>query len=45
MLLTFGGKLFTSPIPKEKPLSRVLDVGTGTGIWAIDFGEPSVVIN
>jgi hypothetical protein len=26
-------------------LNRVLDVGTGTGIWAIDFGEPSVLIN
>ncbi|KAH6708972.1 S-adenosyl-L-methionine-dependent methyltransferase [Leptodontidium sp. MPI-SDFR-AT-0119] len=35
--LTFDGKLFTSPI--EKPLHRVLDVGTGTGIWAIDFAD------
>jgi ubiquinone/menaquinone biosynthesis C-methylase UbiE len=45
MLLTFDGKLFTSQIPKKKRLNRVLDVGTGTGIWAIDFGKPSVVTN
>jgi ubiquinone/menaquinone biosynthesis C-methylase UbiE len=23
---------------KDKQIHRVLDVGTGTGIWAIDFG-------
>jgi ubiquinone/menaquinone biosynthesis C-methylase UbiE len=39
MYLTFNTKLFTAPIPKEQQLHRVLDVGTGTGIWAIDFGE------
>jgi SAM-dependent methyltransferase len=37
--LTFDGKLFTAPIPKEKLLHRVLDIGTGTGIWAIDFAD------
>jgi cyclopropane fatty-acyl-phospholipid synthase-like methyltransferase len=37
--LTLGGKLCTAPIPKEKNLHRVLDVGTGTGIWAIDFAD------
>jgi ubiquinone/menaquinone biosynthesis C-methylase UbiE len=37
--LTFGGKLYTAPIPKDQKLHRVLDVGTGTGIWAIDFGK------
>lgn len=35
--LTFAGELFLTPIPKEKKLGRVLDIGTGTGIWAIDF--------
>ena len=37
--LTLDGKLFTAPIPKEKQLHRVLDVGTGTGIWAMDFAD------
>lgn len=37
--LTFDGKLFTAPIPKDKKLNHVLDVGTGTGIWAIDFAD------
>lgn len=35
--LTLDGKLFTAPIDPKKTL-RVLDVGTGTGIWAIDYG-------
>jgi SAM-dependent methyltransferase len=38
-ILTLDGKLYTAPIPKEKSLHRVLDVGTGTGIWAIDFAD------
>lgn len=36
--LTLGGALYAAPIPKEQKLHRVLDLGTGTGIWAIDFG-------
>ncbi len=35
--LTLEGQLFLAPIP-ENP-QRVLDVGTGTGIWAIDFAD------
>lgn len=33
-------KLFLCPAIKEKgkQLNRVLDVGCGTGVWAIDFG-------
>ncbi len=38
-LLTLENKLYVAPIPKEKKLNRVLDVGTGTGIWAIDFAD------
>jgi SAM-dependent methyltransferase len=38
-LLTFSSKLFTAPIPPKKALANVLDVGTGTGIWAIDFAD------
>lgn len=37
--LTFEGRLNLAPIPKEKQLHRVLDIGCGTGIWSIDFGE------
>ena len=35
-LLLLGGDLYTAPLDKPQ---RVLDVGTGTGIWAIDFAE------
>ncbi|PYH88632.1 S-adenosyl-L-methionine-dependent methyltransferase, partial [Aspergillus ellipticus CBS 707.79] len=35
--LAMGGKLHLAPIDVTQPL-RVLDVGTGTGIWAIEFG-------
>lgn len=38
-LLTQEGKLHLAPIEKDHPLHLVLDVGTGTGIWAIDFGK------
>lgn len=37
--LTFDGNLFVAPIPKDKKFNHVLDVGTGTGIWAIDFAD------
>jgi len=37
-LLTMRGELYVAPL-KEKNLHRVLDLGTGTGIWALDFGE------
>ncbi|KAM0582830.1 hypothetical protein ACHAP6_008566 [Verticillium nonalfalfae] len=37
MLLYFDNKLFQAPIG-DHPM-RVLDVGTGTGIWAIDFAD------
>lgn len=39
-LLTFDNRLGTAPPndPNSK-VGRVLDVGTGTGIWAMEFGE------
>ena len=35
--ITMNGKLFFAPIG-DKP-GRILDIGTGTGIWAIDVGD------
>ncbi|RKK65352.1 hypothetical protein BFJ69_g16355 [Fusarium oxysporum] len=35
--LLLGGELFRAPI-SDNP-QRVLDLGTGTGIWAMDFAE------
>lgn len=36
-LLTFDGNLALNP--KCNEAKRVLDVGTGTGIWAINYGK------
>ncbi|KIX08763.1 uncharacterized protein Z518_03420 [Rhinocladiella mackenziei CBS 650.93] len=36
-LRSFGGKLFLAPI--ERTMQDVLDLGTGTGSWAIDFAD------
>lgn len=44
MCLTFDGKLHISPAGTDKPLHRVLDAGTGTGIWALDFGTFHLVV-
>ncbi|WQF89520.1 Putative S-adenosyl-L-methionine-dependent methyltransferase superfamily [Colletotrichum destructivum] len=39
-LRTFGNRLGPAPPNEEKSnVGRVLDSGTGTGIWATDFGE------
>lgn len=32
-----GDQLFEAPV--DRPLTKVLDVGTGTGIWAIDMAD------
>lgn len=36
-----NGELFNAPILKEgrAPPQRILDCGTGTGIWALDVGD------
>lgn len=34
---TFHGRLFLAPIGPEP--TRILDLGTGTGIWAIDVAD------
>ncbi|KAF5498232.1 Secondary metabolism regulator LAE1 [Colletotrichum fructicola] len=38
VLKTLGKKLFLAPVPKEKT-HRILDIGTGTGIWAIEASD------
>jgi methylase of polypeptide subunit release factors len=37
MLRTLGGELHKAPIASNP--QRILDVGTGTGIWAIDMAD------
>jgi SAM-dependent methyltransferase len=43
-LLTLKGSLHCAPLPQD--IESVLDIGTGTGIWAIDFADlyPSCVV-
>ncbi|KAG5757040.1 hypothetical protein H9Q70_000314 [Fusarium xylarioides] len=36
LFFTLDEKLFLAPVEEPK---RVLDISTGTGIWAIDFGD------
>lgn len=36
--MLLGGRLFNAPLKNPQ---KVLDLGTGTGIWAIDFAEYS----
>ncbi|KAI8150971.1 putative methyltransferase tdiE [Colletotrichum sp. SAR 10_70] len=45
-LLTLDERLHLAPLDPAKPPQRVLDIGTGTGIWAADFGDlhPSATI-
>lgn len=37
LLLLFDGKLHQAPLKEN--IQKVLDIGTGTGMWAIDFAE------
>jgi len=40
MVMMQGNQLYLSPAGKEgKPFKRVLDIGTGSGIWAMEFGK------
>lgn len=38
MTIACEDRLFLAPLEKDK-IQRVLDVGTGTGVWAIDFAD------
>ncbi|KAF5501407.1 Secondary metabolism regulator LAE1 [Colletotrichum siamense] len=33
-----GNKLYTAPLEKNK-VNQILDIGTGTGIWAMEMGD------
>ncbi|KAF6223568.1 hypothetical protein HO133_000411 [Letharia lupina] len=35
--VSLGGKLNLAPVPSN--LQRILDIGTGTGIWAMEMGD------
>lgn len=37
--LTLHGKLHLSPAGETTPITRCLDIGTGTGVWAMDFAD------
>ncbi|KAH7629602.1 S-adenosyl-L-methionine-dependent methyltransferase [Sordaria sp. MPI-SDFR-AT-0083] len=37
MTLLFDDRLYTAPLSKD--IENALDVGTGTGLWAIDFAD------
>ena len=39
--LTLEGQLHLAPFPT--PPQRVLDVGCGTGIWAMEFGKLLII--
>jgi SAM-dependent methyltransferase len=32
-------RLYVCPAGSDRPLTRVLDLGTGTGIWVVDFAD------
>lgn len=38
-LLVCGGKTLLAPVQGRNDVQRVLDLGTGTGIWAIDYAN------
>ncbi|KZL71206.1 methyltransferase domain-containing protein [Colletotrichum tofieldiae] len=38
IMKTIGRKLFLAPVPQETT-HRILDIGTGTGIWAIEAAD------
>ncbi|KAK1992847.1 S-adenosyl-L-methionine-dependent methyltransferase [Colletotrichum falcatum] len=38
MVKTIGNRLFLAPIEEAKT-QRILDIGTGTGIWAMEMGD------
>ena len=39
---TLGGRLYAAPIDQPN-IRRILDAGTGTGVWAMDMGMPETL--
>ena len=39
LMAIIDNKLYLCPAGKDKPIGRVLDAGTGTGVWAVEFGD------
>lgn len=39
MFLVVRGELHRAPITRNSLPTRILDLGTGTGIWAIDMAD------
>lgn len=37
--LVMDGRNYMAPFSQENPPKRVLDVATGTGIWAVEMGD------
>tara|TARA_R110002060_G_scaffold40370_4_gene51701 strand:+ start:553 stop:759 length:207 start_codon:yes stop_codon:yes gene_type:complete len=40
-LLSFNDKLVLAPIAEDE-IKHVLDIGTGSGIWPVEFGKSSL---
>ncbi|THX51695.1 S-adenosyl-L-methionine-dependent methyltransferase [Aureobasidium pullulans] len=39
VLIVCGGKLHFAPVPQNASDTRILDIGTGTGIWCVEMGD------
>ena len=37
--MTLGSRIYAAPIKDHPNLQRILDAGTGTGVWAMDIGK------
>lgn len=37
--MVMDGRLHLAPFSDDRPPRRVLDIATGTGIWAIEMGD------